>query len=178
MGFFNLDVIGDQAATWRNQTVLEGLGMRPIPIVTYDSEPADLERGLSYPMMALGGLVPLSETQVRPWLDRCFAVVAKRYQSTGIMPRVHILGVTKPWVFERYPCYSADSSTWTNTMRFGTAMDLGDVKRVPRFSAGEDEKLINVWVLRRKIAHYRRMEATATELWTRRGVTFDDNDCR
>lgn len=173
--FFSLDVIGDQDASWRNHTRLEQLGLRVVPIVTAGADLRHLDRALSYPYLALGGLVPMAKqrAELTAWLDRCFARVRARWLQTGVLPRVHILGISQDWVLDRYPCYSADSSTWASVMRFGRATNLGAQTRVPK-PQDRAAQLITCAALRRELIVYREMERRATERWTLRGVTFDD----
>lgn len=173
--FFSLDVIGDQDASWRNHTHLEQLGLQPIPIVTFGADLRHLERALSYPYLALGGLVPWAKRRsvLQPWLDRCFALIGRACARTGRMPRVHLLGISQAWVLERYPCYSADSSTWASVMRFGRTSDLGPHTRVPKPHT-QAEQLITCAALRREVTLYSEMERRATARWALQGVTFDD----
>jgi len=178
--FFSLDVIGDQEASWRNHTRLEQLGLQTIPIVTYGAEMRHLDRALCYPYMALGGLVPLAtrRAELESWLDVCFARVRAHQQRVGTWPKVHILGISQEWVLNRYPAYSADSSTWANVMRFGAirfgeASDMGGHRQMPK-PQSQREQLITCAALRREINVYRQMERHATERWTARGVTFED----
>jgi hypothetical protein len=133
--FMNLDVIGDQDESWVNHAKIEALGLKVMSIVTFGAGKAHLERALdNYDYMALGGLVPYSrqKTKLKQWLDYCFAIVMQRYRKNGVMPKVHLLGITSAWVLMRYPCYSADSSGWIRCLRFGDAAIAG-LKKIPRF---------------------------------------------
>ena len=174
--FMNLDVIGDQDASWVNQEILEGLGLKPLPIITYGAEKRHLERALQeYPYIALGGLVPHSrdKTALRKWLDHCFAMVMKQKKKTGILPRIHLLGITTDWVLKRYPCYSSDSSTWVACLRFGGGAAAG-IKQLPRYKESDAAMAATIHTLRSEIRKYKKMEAEATKLWASRGIVFDD----
>lgn len=85
--FMNLDVIGDQDASWRNQAILERLGMAPLPIITFGVDLKHLDRALEeYDYIALGGLVPYSRDKVKlkKWLDACFSrVMSYRKKNRG-----------------------------------------------------------------------------------------------
>lgn len=176
LAFMNLDVIGDQDGTWRNQKILEGIGMSPLPIVTYGVDLSHLDRALSeYPYIALGGLVPHSRSKVklRKWLDACFSRVMSHYKRSGIMPRIHLLGITSDWVLRRYPCFSSDSSSWMSCLRFGGGEAAG-IKQLPRYKESDRAMAATLHTLRAEIRNYKKMQDEATKLWQLRGIVFDD----
>jgi hypothetical protein len=156
--FMNLDVIGDQDASWSNQARIEAMGLKILPIVTYGADVKHIDRALEYPYFALGGLVPYAQQPgiLKPW----------------VMPRVHILGITRDWVCERYPLFSCDSSTWTQVLRFGGAQRSG-LKKVPRYKEGAGALAANVEELIASIRFYQEMERNATNLWDKRGIRFE-----
>ena len=170
--YFNLDVIGDQSASWHNQQRLESRGLSPIPIFTYGADFAHWHRALdNYEYVALGGLVPFATERKKlwAWLDKCFAVVVRRFKDTGVMPRVHILGIGTQASLFRYPCYSADSSSWLSAIRHGRTTT--DLPAIPRASQGGRD--VELYVLRREIENAARVQNEATKLWTQRGVTWN-----
>jgi len=173
--FMNLDVIGDQDASWRNQAILEGLGMAPLPIVTYGVDMAHLDRALrDYDYIALGGLVPHSrdKKKLQTWLDACFSRVMKYKKETGILRRIHLLGITTDWVLKRYPCFSSDSSSWVSCLRFGGGAAAG-IKQLPRYKESDAAMAATIHTLRAEIRKYKKMEQEATNLWKTRGITWD-----
>jgi hypothetical protein len=175
--FMNLDVIGDQDATWENQSLLESLGLNPIPIVTFGADKSHLTRALdNYSYIALGGLVPWirQKAKLQKWLDFCFSVVMEKYRASGIMPKVHLLGVTTDWVLKRYPCYSSDSSSWVTCLRFGDGIGAGINRRIPKYTESDTAMAITIHTLRCEIRRYKKMEQEATSLWAKRGIIFDD----
>jgi hypothetical protein len=174
--FMNLDVIGDQDASWRNQAILEGLGMTPLPIVTYGVDMAHLDRALrDYDYIALGGLVPHSrdKKKLQTWLDACFSRVMKYKKETGILRRIHLLGITTDWVLKRYPCFSSDSSSWVSCLRFGGGAAAG-IKQLPRYKESDAAMAATIHTLRAEIRKYKKMEQEATNLWKTRGITWND----
>lgn len=173
--FFNLDVIGDQDASWRNQAELEARGMSPIPIVTYGAEVRHLTHALThYPWVALGGLVPHARDRKRlsAWLDTCFTHVVARYKETGVMPRVHLLGLTQAWALDRYPVYSCDSSSWVSVLRYGGAEAVG--RKGGRFPKASEQPEVNLYALRQEVNRFQTLEMRATATWKRRGITWED----
>lgn len=174
--FMNLDVIGDQDGTWRNQSILETLGMKPLPIITYGVDLEHLDRALDqYDYIALGGLVPYTrqKDKLKQWLDACFSRVMAYHKKTGILRRIHLLGVTTDWVLKRYPCFSSDSSTWVSCLRFGGGK-AAVIDQLPRYKESDGAMAATIHTLRSEIRKYKKMETEATNLWKSRGVVFDD----
>lgn len=174
--FMNLDVIGDQDASWKNQEILEMMGLKPIPIVTFGANKKHLIKALgNYEYIALGGLVPYSKDKPKlsSWLDSCFALIMQKYKETGIMPKVHLLGITSDWVLKRYPCYSSDSSSWVSCLRFGGG-DAAGIKQLPRYKESDAAMAATIHTPRSEIRKYKKMEEEATNLWKKRGIYWDD----
>ena len=174
LGFMNLDVIGDQDETWKNQEMIEALGLNPIPIVTFGADLRHLERALGYEYFALGGLVPYAtkKAKLRAWLDKCFQIIVTKFKRTGVMPKVHLLGITSDWALKRYPCYSSDSSSWVKCLRFGGAEAAG-IEKIPRYKESDAAMFATTHALRSEIKKFQKMEQEATKLWASRGIVFD-----
>lgn len=126
--FANLDVIGNPTETRRNQTRMERMGLRPLPVVHFGTDPNEIKAYADhgYQFQCLGGMVPhLSGASqamrggtshpLLTWLDRCHEV-AKEH---GVV--LHGFGATNPWMVSRYPWATVDSSTWCSGFRFGRA---------------------------------------------------------
>jgi len=172
--FMNLDVIGDQNASWRNQSILEGLGLNPIPIITVGADPCHIERALkNYHYIALGGLVPYTRNKPKltKWLDFCFSKVMTYKKETGVLTKVHLLGITTDWVLKRYPCFSSDSSSWVACLRFGGG-DAAGLKKIPRYKESDAAMAATIHTLRSEIRKYKKMEEEATRLWASRGISW------
>lgn len=174
--FMNLDVIGNQDDSWKNQSILESLGMTPIPIITFGADKKHLIRALdNYDYIALGGLVPYSRNKpkLQKWLDYCFNIITRKYKETGVMPKIHLLGITTDWVLKRYPCYSSDSSSWVSCLRFGGASAAG-LDKIPRYKESDAAMSATIHTLRSEIRKYKKMEEESTNLWKSRGIIWDD----
>lgn len=102
--YMNLDVIGDWRATLENQHYLEARGYHPIP-VWHPQDPWALlgEMTATYPLIALGGLVPLTPTDRWATLRRVFGEHPHTY---------HGLGIGSPRTLRAFPWYSCDSASW------------------------------------------------------------------
>lgn len=174
--YLNLDVIGDQAATWINQTALERLGLNPVPILTHTSTDADLERLLErgYPYFALGGLVALrgDKEAVCTWLDRVYKRLLEHRERTGTLVKTHLLGCTWKWLLMRYPAYSSDSSTWLHPIRFGKTTNSG-LPFIPGYRTAED-CTPHIHALRCEIQAVHQLEHDATRLWNARGIRWSE----
>lgn len=172
LSFMNLDVIGDQAKSWRNQEVLDGMGLYPIPVVTFGAKLRDLERAIEYPYMALGGLVPYStqKEKLQAWLDFCFKFFVSRYESTSVMPRVHLLGVARESLLLRYPAYSADSTLWLLPLRYARS----NVLKIKGISYKEETANLFRKAVREELLNQARIQSKVTAIWARRGVVWND----
>lgn len=177
--FMNLDVIGDQEKSQVNLHKIESMGLRPLPIFTYKADLSILDGLLErYEYIALGGL--FDKPNLQKWLDACFFRVMKYHKKNGIVRKIHLLGVTTDWILRRYPCYTSDSSSWTQGFRFSGGVKVwlkqGGIKAdgIPLCSEGESAVNINIHLMRASIRHYKKMQDEATKLWTSRGITWND----
>jgi hypothetical protein len=174
--FMNLDVIGDQDKSWQNQRTIERMGLQVLPIVTFNADKSHLIRAIEgYPYFALGGLVPLvnQKEKLRRWLNFCFSEIVGYKKKTGVMPRVHLLGITSEWVLQAYPCYSSDSSSWMSCFRFGGGGASG-IKKVPKPTSSNAGLAANLYVVTSEIKRMKKMQDNATSLWKKRGIEWHD----
>lgn len=118
--YSNLDVIGDPAATWRNQELLQASGFRPLPVFhvgeSFDWLTRYIDAGHTY--IALGGMVPYlshSASKLGSWLVRCFKVA-------GDTVRFHGFGATNWNLIRDFPFQSTDSTTWMAGARYGAQL--------------------------------------------------------
>lgn len=107
-----LDAIGDPEGTYRNQKRLEQLGAEVLPCFHY-GEPLDLCEHYvkNYKYMTIGGMVPIPNNKLEPWLDEVWGRVLT--DSDGLArTKVHGFGLTARSLMAKYPWYSVDSSSW------------------------------------------------------------------
>lgn len=112
--YFNLDVIGNDRATYENYLRMRAENLNPIPVFHYKGNTEFLLKYCETSRyVALGGLVPYSrqKNKLKKWLDYCWSRL-KNYRLDGELIRVHGLGLTSQWALMRYPWYSVDSTTW------------------------------------------------------------------
>lgn len=120
--YMALDVMGDWRTTELNRERMEEDGWHPIP-VWHPQDPWELLRDLQrYPVIALGGTVPLSMNQRRSLFTRIWGAYPHAY---------HGLGVGSVNLLRSYPWYSADASTWDYNAIFWKAQGEPD-KWTPR----------------------------------------------
>lgn len=126
--YANLDVISaskignEESAkkTWENQKIMEDAGLKPLPVFHYGEPEKYLIRYVkNYDYVSLGGMVPISNTQLIPWLDKLWS---KYLTDEKGMPKVkvHGFGLTSLKLMLRYPWYSVDSTSWVVTGRLGS----------------------------------------------------------
>lgn len=114
--YANLDIKESVDQTRKNQRYLEDRGLHPLPVYHSGEEESVLKGYLSrYPYVALGGIAGggKSGELVCRWLSRCFALA----RVTGSV--YHGFGMTNTLYLQRFPFYSADSSSWGSGFRFG-----------------------------------------------------------
>lgn len=167
--FMSLDVIGDQAASWRNFDELERRGYDVLPILTRGCSSADIDRAAEREYLAIGGCVGAGRAELQPYLDQIFARLMKRDR----LPRVHLLGLTQDWAVRRYPAFSADSTSWLRVVFFGQTRLTG-IDSAVKYCNGGAERAFALEGLRAEVRHYQKMQATATELWARRGIEWPE----
>ncbi len=134
--YANIDVIGNPKLTWKNQKLLESLGINPVPVVHFGTDLKWLKKYVSagYTYIGLGGLVGgrvggSASPDKNRWIASCFAEVCP---APTYLPsvRFHGFGVSTWRVIRKYPWYSVDSAAWAKLGAFGNIM-------VPRKRRGE-----------------------------------------
>jgi len=117
--YANLDSIGNPEKTLQNQKVMEEAGLSPLPCFHYGEDIKYLKYYLRYyQYIALGGMVPISNTPLVKWLDNLFiSHICNQDGSPKV--KVHGFGLTSVQLMIRYPWYSVDSTSWVLTGRFG-----------------------------------------------------------
>lgn len=173
-GYFNLDVIGDQAKTWENQERMEALGEKPIPIITKGASEKHILRALDeYDYFALGGLVPYSSQvdELKRWIGYVFLRVMRHWNTYPIkpFPRVHLLGVGRESLLRMFPVFSCDSSSWLSSVQYG-AHRATKYPGVPRRSSGGSG--VENAVIRSAVRKVYETEERVTQLWEGRGVAW------
>jgi hypothetical protein len=172
--FFNLDVIGDQIGSDKNLHKLESMGLEPIPIFTYGGDSKNLQYYLdNYEYIGLGGLVGRKTQEQLDWIRYCFSFVIKKYKKTSVLPKIHLLGITKEVILKEVPCYSSDSSSWMTCIRFGNGKAIGK-KRIPKYTESEEALKITIITLKNEIRKYKKMQDDVTNLWKKRGIVWED----
>lgn len=127
--YANIDEIGNQALTLRNQLKMESLGLRPLPVIHFGTKPEEIVRyhKHGYDYMCLGGLVPQTMKMVPAiragrscealdWLDECHLIA----EELGI--RLHGFGCTTWDIVSAYPWASIDSASWAAGYMWGALM--------------------------------------------------------
>lgn len=115
--YANLDVIGNDRATAKNQRTLEAAGLSPLPVFHVGESWATLRRmAKAYDQVALGGMVSFKRgANVGSWIAQAFREVDGR-------ARLHGFGVTR-WEFMRdFAWESVDSTTWVSGDKYGAQL--------------------------------------------------------
>lgn len=164
----NLDVKGDLEATVANQKILEDqYGLHPIPVFHVNTLRWDiLEKYIEeYDYIALGAIAgeKLGDEYLIKALDNVFCR-AKRKPTT----KFHGFGFTMRKFLERYPFYSVDSTSWLAPISWGQNMGGGQVGEM-HIKKRDNKKAIVIGINK-----YLELEKYITDLWTARGITWED----
>lgn len=186
--YASLDVIGDWRASAHNWDVMRGLGVNAMPTFHMNSPKTELIRLLKEAdYIAMGGVVGATEETMKPWLDGCWRTIRDYWPK-----KLHIFGVMAQWALERYPWYSADSSSalvgagmgrvttfeesrvvsyaWADYGRKtynGAVMDNVSDRKSKKGSAWQNRALFNV-------DSQLRLQEHVTDVWALRGITWPE----
>lgn len=189
--FAALDVIGDWRASAHNWDRMRELGAEAIPTFHMGSPDSELRRLLrETDYIAMGGVVGATQQSMQPWLDKCWRTIAEFWPR-----KVHIFGVMAQWALERYPWYSADSSSALVGAGMGrlTTFDQARISSVPwveyaqKFYNGDvmdgfsyrwQAKKGSAWKGRARININTQLalQRHVTDIWRMRGITWEDDD--
>lgn len=176
--YANLDVIGDYKATAKNQAYLESLGLHPIATFHFNSPIEELEKMLDkYDYIALGGLVPLAmqKDKLIKWLDYCYSRITKRDK----LVKTHLFGMNSLDIWKRYPCYSADATSWVSGSKFRRIIEFNGKRFVTHHKRLKTDKSHKVWegnyidLNLHNILEYQKGADYITKLWESRGIKWN-----
>lgn len=182
---FNLDVIGNFKASMRNQEVMENHGIQAIPVfhMSAPQESYDCLKYLceKYDYIALGGIAGknFSLPQKKIHLDKCWQIISQFFEK-GKRVKVHGFGITGQFLL-KYPFYSADSSSWASTVRYGTNYKFDNTMKSERslkeqVSRGKIETATSLLSrdvrLFRALKEFQSYEKYLTNLWKLRGIEW------
>jgi hypothetical protein len=125
------------------------------------------------------GISPANDCSIKSrlgWLKKVYSIVKQDVKT-------HIFGLTAFTILKEIPCYSADSSSWSMTSRYGTILQYKDFKR-STFNFRDKIKMvthgIDVRVLdgdcydkiRPNVDSMLRLGEDMTRLWEARGIVW------
>ena len=174
--YAQLDIIGDEEGTVRNQKYMEAKGLKPLPVFHYGGDFKRLEALVKeYDYICLGGLVPLAREKpiLKAFLDKCFSIIKDNC-------KVHGFGMTGMDILKRYPWYSVDSTSWLEASRRGThyefkngkmkSLSTSDKTKATYKTIGFSQKIKGLWRLRliHSIKEGVKLEIYVNELWNKK----------
>lgn len=199
--YAGLDVIGDHKKTIENQKKMERQGLTPLWTFHARGEPYDILKRESKKRdyIALGGTAGgrFHISYMVKHFDYCFSIIPKTC-------KVHGFGITNPHLLNRYPFYSVDSTSWNSGSRYRTLLNYKESrhKRIKEYAqiflgikgggfAGQRKKGQSMakefieyfnFALKgtaddfneRNILTTLKMERYFTDLWTKRGVVWNE----
>lgn len=136
-GWFNLDVIGDAAASKQNAKYLADMGLQPVEVWHVGESMEDLAQMVreEHPVIAIGGSVGLSE-KARAAI---FSEIFEHFPEQNF----HFLGGSSK-LLQRFPWFSADSTGWLAGRRYGGLIDSTGQHRAPAGMDGVEAMAANV----------------------------------
>ncbi|MES2341677.1 MAG: hypothetical protein V4597_08365 [Pseudomonadota bacterium] len=191
-----LDVIGDPVASAANVKRMQSAGLDPVPTYHKGSPWSELDRlAGEHAYVAIGGLAAdvdnpgkratMHDHQeaARIFLDQVFHRLARRWPV-----KIHAFGAVGLPILERYPLYSADSSSAIRGAGFGRVMVFRDGQAVLNYR-NWDEPMVRRLLYDDRICgtsgasrsariavnleNAGRLERHVTDLWAQRGVRWD-----
>ena len=186
--YAGLDVIGDFKKTYENCKYMERHGLQPIPTFHYGSDFNELKKlCVEYDYIAIGGMagnLKRKRNTLYKFVNDVFKTTKKK--------KLHGFGVTSDKILKNFPFYSVDSTGWISAVRHRTVSYFnGDgllraeslnKKNIPKGVKDGSRILMNMGVTNKSdkylyqtcVLEYLKFEKYITELWTKRGVTWDD----
>jgi hypothetical protein len=131
--YFSLDVVGDADKSMKNYLTMKDRGFDPIPVFTRGANIKDFITYLkTSEIIGIGGIANTPKAlNFIEWLS-----------TQTSLKKTHWLGVTTPRMLVRHNPFSADSSWWNNSGRYGEIvlyMGKGNWHRIRRLSLIDNE---------------------------------------
>ena len=116
--YANLDVIGDEKATWKNQQIMEAEGLKPLPVFHMGEDIKYLKKYIErYEYISIGGLTTMTMEQLKKSLEGAFEMM--KDDKGAIRTKVHGFGITSFHLMQRFPWYTLDSNSPTLSAAYG-----------------------------------------------------------
>jgi hypothetical protein len=117
------------------------------------------------------GISPANDQSVESrneWLKKVFNLVKNDV-------RTHVLGLTAKESLEKFPCYSADSSSWINVGRFGELFDFNELEKIPKKNLDRNNLLYldPHCDYQDAFKYYINLEKYITQLWKLRRIEWN-----
>lgn len=171
-------------AGWANMLYLEGKGLKVIHVFHQHEDFKWLDKLREHSDYI--GISPANDVSMKEkmnWLNKVFGVLRDTKKAHGF-------AVTSDVQLTKYPFYSVDSSSWSAASRYGRVATFGD-KKLRTFSYKKRNEIINNWEtikdksqallhgsdedrLRQGIRSYLQLQKDITNLWTKRGIIWQD----
>ena len=118
------------------------------------------------------GISPANDQSIESrneWLGKVFLEIKDTV-------RTHVLGLTAKDSLERFPCYSADSSSWINVGRFGELFDYHELEKIPKKNLTRNNCLYYdpSTDFYEAFKYYINLEKHVTNIWKARGINWSE----
>jgi len=182
--YANLDVIGSAEKTWENQMIMEKAGLSPLPVFHHGENIKWLINLLDndYKYISLGGMVPISTTNLFYWLDDLFINYLTGKDGMPLV-KIHGFGLTSLRLMLRYPWYCMTEEDHTVLTKFGWKglSELSVGEEILCFNNGQSEwqgvmEIPIFEVLNEKIYHLHNRNFEAYVTGNHRWKVSNQND--
>lgn len=166
-----LDVIGDEEATWKNYKKMLDRGLEDVmPVIHLGASDQHIRRVLqTTSFAACGGLVGQPTSKQIKWLDYVWSFPEAR----ELKVKLHVLGVFSREILTRHPFYSADSSSLSWAFKVMKQSDPHSPLK-ERWKRALLNDRVSGPIVKDEIDHWNRFEDYLTNLWQKRGITWNE----
>lgn len=171
VNLMQLDIIGDQKASFINYEKAIDANLSCMPILTFGATDDEIDQWLEYGVYsAIGGLVGKKPVLQKKFLDKVFSKVIKLDK----IPKIHLLGMVNEWSAMRYPVFSCDSTGWQAAFKY-----MSDYMKIGYTIANKESKKNKSVdsLIKKQVSTYlskvSRIEELSNNLWENRGVSFE-----
>lgn len=161
---FALDVIGDPVASLRNTERMWEAGVEAIPCFHLGSAWSHLQELMRYPRIAIGGAARRSVKVKEQFAAEVFMRAWPK--------RIHGFGFGAERLVLKFPWYSVDASSWSQSVRYGKWLSLAG-KATPH--RGKAAQVVGACSLMHgEIDAYARLERAARSKWRATWAAIDE----
>ena len=152
---------------WENMLQFERAGLIPLHIFHQGEKFEWLEK-ISARHRYIG-ISPNNDASIKSkfrWMQRVYSIIKAKNMTHGFAVTARKLMLAFPW-------YSVDSTSWLAPVMYGKAVFTKEFEEIGLSSRSKSHV---DYVIQRNIIELRRLQRMYTNLWTKRGVVWDEDE--